>query len=94
MAILKHVQLIKSGPDVWNAWRLRNSEIPDLSEARLGDEDLGRAELSAVDLHEANLSGADLAVPTSGARTYGKQTLLGQTSYGLISVTRTSFAHT
>jgi uncharacterized protein YjbI with pentapeptide repeats len=60
MAITEHVQLIKGGPKVWNAWRLCNSDIPDLSEARLCNEDLGRTELSLVDLHEANLSGANL----------------------------------
>ena len=61
MANKEHVQLINGGPELWNAWRRRHSEIPDLSEARLCDADLGRTELSSVDLHEANLSGEDLA---------------------------------
>ena len=61
MANKEHLRLIKEGPEVWNAWRIHNSEIPDLSRASLcGNENLGRSEFSGVDFHEADLSDADL----------------------------------
>jgi len=75
MANDEHIALLKKGVDAWNAWRLKNLDIPpdlsdaNLSEARLVEANLIKANLikanlGSVNLVEANLSGADL----SGAR--------------------------
>jgi hypothetical protein len=70
----EHLQIIRQGVEIWNAWRRKNPEaIPDLSGANLAGAnligadlrgaDLRRAKFSLayldeVDLSEANLSGA------------------------------------
>jgi hypothetical protein len=51
-----HLELLKQGVVVWNAWRRRNTGVkPDLSRT-----DLRRTKLILSDLMEADLSGADL----------------------------------
>jgi len=71
MANDEHIALLKKGVDAWNAWRLKNLDIPpdlsdaNLSEARLVEANLIKANLikanlGSVNLVEANLSGADL----------------------------------
>ncbi len=54
----EHLEILKQGVDVWNAWRADNPTIrPDFSGA-----DLKRAELSGADLSEADLSEAKLVL--------------------------------
>lgn len=57
MANPEHVDILRQGVEVWNAWRKRHHEIqPDLSGA-----DLSRVILIAANLSNANLSRADLS---------------------------------
>ncbi len=76
MATVAHLNILKSGPDVWNQWREMNPGVrPDLCEVKLkGDHlrmfNLSRFNLSYANLHwawmyetnliEVNLQGADL----------------------------------
>lgn len=56
MAEEKHVEKLKEGVHVWNAWRVKNyDDPPDPSNAALSGMDLCEATLFDV-----NLSGADL----------------------------------
>ncbi len=70
MANPKHVEILKSGVEEWNAWRKENPEVrPDLSRSSLVDFNLGDANLSicnlnGADLKSANLSGANLSGAT------------------------------
>ena len=63
MANDEHIALLKKGVDAWNAWRLKNLDIPpdlsdaNLSEARLVEANLIKANLIKANLGEANLSG-------------------------------------
>jgi hypothetical protein len=67
MANPAHLEVLRHGVDVWNAWRTKNpSIIPDLSGANLSGRNLVRADLndmhlSRADLLLANLSGANLS---------------------------------
>jgi uncharacterized protein YjbI with pentapeptide repeats len=72
----EHLELLKQGVDVWNAWRAKEPSVrPDLSwenlrwkhlsvahlgKANLGEADLSMAFLDGADLSGANLSGAQL----------------------------------
>jgi uncharacterized protein YjbI with pentapeptide repeats len=61
MANLKHMDIIKSGVDSWNTWRVNNSHIlPSLSDAGLHMAYLNKANLSRADLSDAGLRLADL----------------------------------
>jgi hypothetical protein len=73
MANDEHVEILKKGVAVWNAWRNENpsgirpnlrlatlSRV-NLREANLGGADLSRANLRGADLSRANLRGADLS---------------------------------
>ena len=51
MANLKHLDILKQGIEIWNAWREKHPEVqPDLSHT-----DLSHAKLSGINLREANL---------------------------------------
>jgi uncharacterized protein YjbI with pentapeptide repeats len=66
----EHVNILKQGIEVWNAWRnanppslksLHNGTLrPDLSGADLSSANLHRANLDAADLNDADLLSADL----------------------------------
>jgi hypothetical protein len=65
MANAEQLELIRSGPAAWNAWRQNHMEVNlDFSGADLSNTDLSRiellhnADLSAVDFSNANLAGA------------------------------------
>jgi len=64
MANEAHLELIRQGVDVWNAWRtkepsiLPNLHAADLREANLIEADLGGAGLQMANLDNANLNGA------------------------------------
>lgn len=61
MANEEHLALLKKGVEDWNQWREKNPEIqPDLSAAKLDEEDLGGVNFMEADLHSCNLSRANL----------------------------------
>jgi uncharacterized protein YjbI with pentapeptide repeats len=61
MANEEQLSLLQQGVDIWNQWRLDNSNIqPDLSGASLNGMDLSGADLKAANLIGAVLSEADL----------------------------------
>ena len=61
MANQEHLDILRQGVDVWNAWRAKEpSIVPDLTKAELRGADLSGADLSGADLSWAELSGADL----------------------------------
>ena len=51
----EHIAVLGSGAAVWNEWRAKHDETPELSRAGLRGLDL-----SGFDLSRANLRGADL----------------------------------
>ncbi|MGZ4864974.1 MAG: pentapeptide repeat-containing protein [Halobacteriota archaeon] len=60
-----HLELLKQGVDIWNAWRKEHPEVTaDLTGADLSGADLSQADLSHADLTGANLSAAKLARAT------------------------------
>jgi hypothetical protein len=62
MANPEHLELLRQGVDVWNAWRWKEGWIvPDLSEADLSGALLPIALLTGANLAEANLTRADLS---------------------------------
>ena len=62
MANERHVETLKQGVKVWNAWRRDNlAEKLDLTWAYFQGADLRGADLSRAGLREADLSGAHLA---------------------------------
>lgn len=65
MANPLHVEILKQGVELWNAWRRTSLAKPDLSGAELGGAnllaaDLTRADLAGADLTRANLTRAAL----------------------------------
>ena len=57
----EHYDILKSGIEKWNQWRVDNFEIiPNLRRANLSGADLSGASLRRADLSGANLSGADI----------------------------------
>ncbi|HEU5384124.1 MAG TPA: toll/interleukin-1 receptor domain-containing protein [Ktedonobacteraceae bacterium] len=56
MANQEHMERLRQGVVIWNAWREENPEI----QADLSGADLVEADLSGADLSGANLSGANL----------------------------------
>jgi hypothetical protein len=69
----KHVEILRSGVEVWNGWRKQNPKvIPDLRRADLRRTDLRQAGLRRAALIEANLSGSRLiSADLSGANLSG-----------------------
>ncbi|MCZ6529883.1 MAG: pentapeptide repeat-containing protein, partial [Chloroflexi bacterium] len=55
MANQEHLDILKQGVEVWNAWRAENEEV---------QVDLRKADLRKADLTGANLYGADLTYAT------------------------------
>jgi len=61
MANSEHLELLRQGVDVWNAWRTKEPSItPVLIGANLGEANLNEAFLKGANLSEAFLSGAYL----------------------------------
>jgi uncharacterized protein YjbI with pentapeptide repeats len=52
-----HVAMLGRGAAVWNEWRAKHDEVPDLSRAGLRGLDLSRFDLSRADLRGADLRG-------------------------------------
>jgi uncharacterized protein YjbI with pentapeptide repeats len=66
MANDEHVAMLACGAAVWNEWRGKSHETPDLSGAGLrgldlSGFDLSRADFRGADLRGTNLSGANLS---------------------------------
>ena len=66
MANDEHVAMLARGAAVWNEWRAKSHDTPDLSRAGLrgldlSGFDLSRADLRGADLRGTNLSGANLS---------------------------------
>ena len=58
MANNQQMDLLKQGPQAWNAWRAEQTEVSvDLSGAALRGLDLEGADLSGADLKDADLRG-------------------------------------
>jgi uncharacterized protein YjbI with pentapeptide repeats len=62
----EHVAMLARGAAVWNEWRAKSHDTPDLSGAGprgldLSGFDLSRADLRGADLRGTNLSGANLS---------------------------------
>jgi uncharacterized protein YjbI with pentapeptide repeats len=56
----EHVSMLARGPAVWNEWRAKSHDMPDLSGAGLRGLDLSGFELSGADLRGADLRGTNL----------------------------------
>ena len=99
MADNEHLELIKRGSSVWNAWRARYPEVkPDLTHAILvgleaGGVDLSQANMSNADLNNANLSNALLKEADLKATNLNWSNLRGAYLYKPILVVRRSSAH-
>jgi hypothetical protein len=65
MANPEHLELLRRGVEVWNAWRaIERSTKPDLSGADLRGADLIKADLSGANLSSALFIKADLSWAT------------------------------
>src|SRR6266478_4982833 len=53
----EHVAVLGRGAAVWNEWRAKHDETPDLSRAGLRGLDLNKFDLSRADLQGADLRG-------------------------------------
>jgi hypothetical protein len=61
MANPDHLEILRQGIDVWNAWREKEpSLVPDLIRAALRGANLEAADLRAANLSRADLAGANL----------------------------------
>ena len=61
MANDEHVAMLGRGVAVWNEWRAKSHDTPDLSGAGLRGLDLSGFELSGADLRGADLRGTNLS---------------------------------
>ena len=57
----EHVAMLGRGAAVWNEWRAKQDETPDLSRAGLRGLDLSGFDLSQADLRQADLRGTNLS---------------------------------
>src|SRR5260370_12181200 len=61
MANQEHLDILKQGVQVWNAWRLDHPNvIPDLGRGNLNGANLMRVDLNRVDLTRADIYHANL----------------------------------
>ena len=68
----EHVAMLGRGVAVWNEWRAKHDETPDLSGAGLRGLDLSGFDLSRADLRGADLRGTKFCdAGLSGARLEG-----------------------
>ena len=61
MANDEHVALLARGATVWNEWRAKSHDTPDLSGTGLRGLDLSGFDLSRADLRGADLRGTNLS---------------------------------
>jgi hypothetical protein len=82
MANPEHLDLLRQGVEVWNAWRRKEPSIaPDFREANLRRANLGGADLRGANLRRANLGGANLFLADL-RETYLSDANLGGTNLG------------
>jgi uncharacterized protein YjbI with pentapeptide repeats len=68
----EHVAMLGRGAAVWNGWRAKHNEMPDLSGAGLRGLDLSGFDLSRADLRGADLRGTKFTdAELSGAHLEG-----------------------
>ena len=68
----EHVAVLGRGAAVWNEWRAKHDDAPDLSRAGLRGFDLSGFDLSPADLRGADLRGTQFCdADLSGARLEG-----------------------
>src|ERR1700746_3645861 len=68
----EHVAMLGRGAAVWNEWRVKHDETPDLSQAGLRGLALSGSDLSGADLRGADLRGTKLCdAGLSGAHLEG-----------------------
>jgi uncharacterized protein YjbI with pentapeptide repeats len=68
----EHVAMLGRGAGVWNEWRAKHDETPDLSRAGPRGLDLSGFDLSGADLRGADLRGTKLCdADLSGAHLEG-----------------------
>lgn len=76
----EHLEMLKQGVDVWNAWRVANPRInPYLYKANLYSANLSGANLSGANLSGANLAGAQFHQAKLGGTDLRNAYLLGAT---------------
>ena len=78
----EHVAMLTRGAAVWNEWRAKSHDAPDLSRAGLrglglSGFDLSRADLRGADFRGTNLSGANLSVAHLDGANFFKAVLDG-----------------
>ena len=56
----EHIAVLGRGAAVWNEWRAKHNELPELSRAGLRGLDLSRFDLSRANLRGADLRGTKL----------------------------------
>src|SRR5712671_258763 len=61
MPNVKQVAMLRRSAAVWNEWRAKHGETPDLSGAGLRGLDLSGYDLSWADLRDADLRGVNLS---------------------------------
>ena len=61
MANDEHLAVLGRGAAVWNEWRAKHDEAPDLSGAGLRGRDLSGFDLSGANLRDADLRGTNLS---------------------------------
>ena len=84
----EHAAMVGRGAAVWNEWRTKLDETPDLSRAGLrgldlSGFDLSRANLCDADLRGTKLTNADLSGTHLEARTSSKRYSMVPTLKGL-----------
>ncbi|HEY3796382.1 MAG TPA: pentapeptide repeat-containing protein [Bradyrhizobium sp.] len=68
----EHIVLLGRGAAVWNEWRAKHDETPELSQAGLRGLDLSRFDLSRADFRGADLRGTKFCdADLSGAHLEG-----------------------
>ena len=78
----EHLELLRQGVEVWNAWRAEKSSIrPNLSGANLTKASLDGANLSRANLREANLSEAILIAANLREANLSEAILIGATLF-------------
>jgi uncharacterized protein YjbI with pentapeptide repeats len=74
----EHLELLRQGVEVWNAWRVKDRSVfLDLVEADLGKANVHGANLRVANLSNANLHGANLSGANLTGAKLGKANLTG-----------------
>lgn len=78
MANPEHLDILKQGVEVWNAWRAEHPDLtPDLADADLQNATLKGVDLKLCILRGADLKGADFGMRPKGDGTYVRASFSG-----------------